>query len=151
MAVVVNATKILEQSLSASGQSLVELIDLFTQWKSLGPQGEDDFYEFGKDVPYETPHVNGKKNVLRHVHLTPVIEFEKLTKWNSAWEHRSRRVSNKAMVYVDDGPNRFLLIAVLPEPYAHDICKMKTPEHKILMNEFADIADAFIYSNQIIA
>lgn len=150
MAVVVKTTKILEQNFLTSGQDLNEFVELFTYWKSLGQIGEDDVYEFGKDVPYETPHVNGKKYVLRHVHLVPIIELAKKISWNRAWEKSSRRVSNKALVYVADGPNKFLLIAVLPEPEAHIICKMQTQAAKNLMHEFADIADAFIYADEII-
>lgn len=115
------------------------------EWKASGTDGEDDFYSFGKDVPYEHPHVNGKKNVLMHVHLPPVLDTERKKQWDQNWERYSRRTSDKALVYAKDGTDRFLLIAILPEPKAHAISNMKTKEDKNLMERFAQIAEAFIY------
>jgi hypothetical protein len=54
-------------------------------------------------------------------------------------------------VYVDGGPEKFLLIAILPEPTAHDVSRMQTPQDKLVMNRFTEIAEAFIYTGQVIA
>lgn len=117
----------------------------------MGSQGEDAFYEFGKDVPYERPHVNARKNVLRHVHLVPILDIENKIAWDKAWVRESRRTSNRALVYVDNGPEKFLLIAILPEPMAHTVSKMQTPQGRMLMTRFAEIAESFIYAGRVIA
>jgi mRNA interferase YafO len=144
-------TKIIEDVFSNAGLDLEEFRNLFAGWKSLGPKGEDDVYEFGKDVPYEKPHVNGQKNVLMHVHLVPIVDIEKKEKWDKSWERYSRRTSNRSLVYVNDGGKKFLLIDIIPEPDAHEIPKMLTQQHKEIMEFYAEIADKFIYSGIIIA
>jgi len=149
--VVVKTTNVLAQEFQKSGLNLDLLVNLFGEWKSLGSQGEDAIYEFGKDVPYERPHVNAKKNILRHVHLVPILDVASKAAWDKAWMRESRRTSNRALVYVDDGPEKFLLIAILPEPTAHAVSRMQTPQDKVVMNRFAEIAEAFIYTGQIIA
>ena len=148
---IVRTTRIIEASFLGAGLNLLEFCDLFRDWKVAGKAGEDDFYEFGKDAPYETPQVNGRKNILMHVHLVPLIEIRKKREWDENWGRYSRRTSNKALVYVGNGRAQFLLIAILPEPMAHKICKMATPEDHDLMHSFAAIADAFIYFDKIIA
>jgi mRNA interferase YafO len=149
--VVVQTTNILAQEFQKSGLDLDLLVNLFSEWKSLGAQGEDAVYEFGKDVPYERPHVNSVKNVLRHVHLVPILDVESKIAWDKAWVRASRRTSNRALVYVDDGPEKFLLIAILPEPVAHAVSRMLTPQDKAVMTRFAEIAESFIYAGKVIA
>ena len=144
----VKTTLILEQVFLNAGTNLVEFCELFAEWKSLG---EDEVYEFGKDVPYERPLVNGQKNVLMHVHLVPIIDLEKKKKWDKNWEQYSRRTSNRALVYVNDGSVKFLLIDIIPEPDAHEIPKMHTAKHKEIMQFYAQIADQFLYFDKIIA
>lgn len=147
----VSKTEIIEALFHNAGLDLTEFVDLFRQWKSLGPSGEDEFYEFGKDGAYVSPSVNGQKNVLRHVHLVPIIDVQKKADWDKKWERHSRRTSDRALVYVADGNAKFLLITILPEPSAHAIGKMQTTEHKEMMEFFAEIADQFIHHNNIIA
>lgn len=147
----VKATKIIEDVFSNAGLDLEEFRSLFADWKNLGPNGEDEFYEFGKDVPYEKPHVNGQKNVLMHVHLVPIVDIEQKEKWDKNWKRHSRRTSNRSLVYVNDGSKQFLLIDIIPEPDGHEIPKMLTQEHKDIMEFYAEIADKFIYSGSIIA
>ncbi|WP_155630297.1 hypothetical protein [Burkholderia vietnamiensis] len=53
--------------------------------------------------------------------------------------------------YVNDGGDKFLLIAVLEEPDAHEIAEMKTQQHRERMGLFAQIAEEFIYNGKIIA
>jgi hypothetical protein len=69
----------------------------------------------------------------------------------SKFVRKFRRASNRALVYVDGGPEKFLLIAILPEPTAHDVSRMQTPQDKLVMNRFTEIAEAFIYTGQVIA
>jgi mRNA interferase YafO len=147
----VKITKIIETVFSNAGIDLEEFRNLFAEWKNLGPQGEDDVYEFGKDVPYERPHVNGEKNVLMHVHLVPIVNVKQKEKWDKSWIRGSRRTSNRSLVYVNDGSKKFLLIDIIPEPDGHEIPKMLTQQHKEIMEFYAEIADKFIYSGKIIA
>jgi mRNA interferase YafO len=149
--VVVQTTNTLAQEFQKSGLDLNLLVKLFSDWKSLGVQGEDAVYEFGKDVPYERPHVNSIKNVLRHVHLVPILDAQSKLAWDKAWVRGSRRTSNRALVYVDDGPKNYLLIAILPEPLAHAVSKMLTQQDRALMTRFAEIAESFIYAGKVIA
>lgn len=147
----VKVTKIIEAAFSNAGADLEEFRNLFAHWKSLGPQGEDEVYEFGKDVPYERPHVNGEKNVLMHVHLVPIVDLDKKDEWDRNWERYSRRTSNRTLVYVNDGSKKFLLIDIIPEPDGHEIPKMLTQQHKKIMEFYAEIADQYIYGGKIIA
>lgn len=126
------------------------LIERFSEWKSAGETGENDFYLFGKDGAYTTPQVNGEPYVLRHVHLLPLTDTAQLAKWQRNWQTGARRTSNRALVYVQDG-NRFLLIDILPEPIAHEIAQMRTEPAKQLMQLFAKIAEQYIYHHEIIA
>ena len=66
------------------------------------------------------------------------------------WQNHRLRTSDRALVYVQDN-HRFLLIDILPEPFAHKISQMKTPQDKQLMEIFARIAEHFIYYQEIIA
>ncbi|MDK4688150.1 hypothetical protein QEO94_00250 [Kingella negevensis] len=54
------------------------------------------------------------------------------------------------MIYVADG-DIHLLIAILDEPTAHQIAKMETPTDRAIMEQFAQIADKFVYHREIIA
>lgn len=141
----VQVTNILKNKFSTVNLDLEQFTKLFFDWKSAGVEGWDNFYEFGKDVSYETPHVNGKKNVLMHVHLVPILDTVQKSKWDRNWERCSNRTSNRSLVYVNDNNTNFLLIDILPEPYAHEIPRMTTPEHKQIMGCYADIAEKFIY------
>lgn len=121
----------------------------FAAWKAAGVAGEDDFYEFGKDGAYISPLVNDEPYILRHVHLVPLRSSE-LNKWDICWQQYKRRTSDRFLIYVED-QQRFLLIAILDEPTAHEISRMKTSQDKALMTWFAEIADKFIYHHEIIA
>ena len=78
----VEITTQLSQSLFNNNADPQELINLFREWKMAGENGEDDFYEFGKDTAYITPKVNGKNYVLRHTHLVPLLDKIQSDKWN---------------------------------------------------------------------
>lgn len=123
-----------------------KLISDFARWKSGDEYGE---YLFGKDGAYTTPEVDGAKNVLRHVHLVPIADAEQLQRWDKAWKHRSRKTSDRALVYVDGGRYGHLLIYILAEPNAHDVPQMRTPEHRELMEAFVAIAEKFLANGQV--
>jgi mRNA interferase YafO len=136
--------------IASINSDLPDFVESFTEWKAAGG-GEDDAYEFGKDSAYINPKVNGANNVLRHVHLVPIVDQRQAAKWDKKWEQHSRRTSDRVLVYVDDQGKRFLLIAVLEEPDAHDIAQMKSSGNKRRMELFAAVAEAFIYNREIIA
>jgi hypothetical protein len=141
----VKITTMLRDALDGEGGADI-LIKDFKDWKSGDEYGS---YVFGKDGAYTMPVVDGEKNVLRHVHLVPITDRVKLSRWNQAWRRRSRKVSDRALVYINGGKGKYLLIYILDESGAHDIAKMKTAEHKELMEAFAAIAEAFLDNGDV--
>lgn len=123
----------------------------FDHWKSLGENGEYSSYLFGKDGAYSAPKVNGAPNALRHVHLVPLLNHEALQKWKRAYHRRSRKTSDRALVYVSDPYYGNLLIYILDEPDAHAVAQMSTEKHRDAMRRFAAIADRFIHTGEVIA
>ena len=101
--------------------------------------GEYTSEVFGKDSAYTTPLVGGKKYVLRHVHLKP-REPSLIKRWMAALGRKGRKTSNRALVYVEANGD-FLLIGVLEN--AHEVAAMQTRDSRDLMQEFAEIAEAF--------
>lgn len=144
----VKITKALKQALDEDNLSSQLFMDLFREWKQTG---EFNSYGFGKDSAYFKPCVGGKQYVLRHVHLVPIFDKTQLSKWNKGWQFKSRKTSNRVLIYVDDGKSRFLLIYILSEPDAHDVALMRTQKHKELMEGFAKVAEAFVLDGSIIA
>ncbi len=123
----------------------------FDHWKSLGERGEYSNILFGKDGAYSTPVVNGAANILRHVHLVPLLDVKKLAQWNRHHQRRSRKTSDRALVYASDARHGNLLIYILDEPDAHGIARMRTHKHRAAMLRFAAIAERFILAGEIIA
>jgi len=119
----------------------------FQEWTSLPDPYVDEF--FGKDSAYVRPKVGGKSYVLRHVHLKP-FEPAALTQWESDHWLRTRKVSNRVLVYASDGKGNHLLIFILNEPDAHAIADMKTAEDKATMEGFATVAEAFNFNGDIL-
>ena len=144
----VHMTEYLRQELLELGTDPEQFIAEFKEWKSRGQAGEDDHYYFGKDGDYARPLVNGKR-VLRHVHLIPSDDSSSLAEWDLAWKRKRKRVSDTALVYADRGRDRYLLIAILWEPAAHDIADMNTQENSDLMHSFANVAEQFIFNGTI--
>lgn len=122
----------------------------FSEWKDRGSDGEYHSYLFGKDSAYISPKVDGIPYTLRHVHLVPIKQADLLARWNKAFKTKSRKTSDRVLVYVDDGSKNMLLIFILPEPDAHDIAKMQTVEDKAIMLGFAEVAGAFLDTGEII-
>lgn len=139
-----------DPQLAAKFPSPLRLLADFEAWKAGGAAAEYDSPVFGKDGAYADPAVNGQRYKLRHVHLPPMGDPEGLKKWNAAWRRRGRKVSDRALVYCEDGAD-YLLIFILPEPDAHEIARMATPEDRHSMEAFARIAAAFIERREIIA
>ncbi len=144
----VKITKALKHAFDEDNLNSQLFVDLFREWKQ---SGEFNSYDFGKDSAYFKPCVGGKQYVLRHVHLVPIFDKTQLSKWNKGWQFKSRKTSNRVIIYVDDGKSRFLLIYILSEPDAHDVALMRTQKHKELMEGFAKVAEAFVLDGSIIA
>lgn len=123
--------------------------NLFKQWKL--SKDEHGCYHFGKDSAYFTPVINGDNYILRHVHLVPVIDKSQLYSWKKKFSFRSRKTSDRVLIYVDDKKGNFLLVYILSEPDAHEVARMKTQQHREIMESFAAIAEAFIDDGSIIA
>lgn len=137
----------LQHSLLKEDIDPVRFSKKFEAWKALGPDGENDVYDFGKDGFYASPVVDGKM-ILRHVHLVPENDPIALAQWDRDWERYRRRSSDNALVYAQDGLYGCLLIAAFWAPDAHKIPLMKTQKHRELMNGFAQVADHFVHTGK---
>ncbi len=98
---------------------------------------------FGKDSAYHTPKLTSPNDRLMHVHLVPILDQGALVAWEQAWRRRTRKVSNRVLVYADNRKGEYLLIYVLNEPDAHSIAAMQTVEDAETMAFFAQVAEAF--------
>ena len=123
----------------------------FDAWKSQGGAGEYESFLFGKDGAYTRPKVDGDPYLLRHVHLVPIKDVQKLSLWKRLWRLRSRKTSDRVLVYASDARGDHLLIFILEEPTAHAVALMKSEEDKHLMERFAAIAAAFLHDGTVIA
>lgn len=146
----VQTTTILASDFQKQSLDLNLFIEQFRNWKESGLAGEDNHYLFGKDSAYATPLVDGQKYQLLHVHLVPIINLAQRSKWDVNWQRGSRRTSDRVLVYAKDRES-YLLIAILPEPTAHQIASMTHPEDMETMKSFAEIAAQFIFNGEIIA
>lgn len=161
----VQLTRAFREALEADGADPADLLESFADWKEDWPHWEDADYYFGKDGDYRTP-TRGNKAVLRHVHMppedpadwpadAPPLSEEKLTKiqwertnWDKmwGWERAARwRTSSRVLVYVDGGRYGYLLIHLAREPDGHD----EVTANMRLMEQWADVADAFIHDGTV--
>lgn len=144
-------TDAIRDQLRESGQNPTNFAAEFDLWKSRGANGEYGSYLFGKDGAYVTPGVGGVPNTLRHVHLVPLLDVEQMSRWEKDWKRRTRKRSDRHLVYVSDQYYGHLLLWILDEPGSHEIAVMKTPEDRELMLQFAAVADHFIQTGEVIA
>lgn len=143
----VEITVVLKSYLQSDGIDDQLFCQMFANWKG---SGEYDSHHFGKDSAYSSPTVNGRY-LLRHVHLVPVIDKNQLKSWEKRWKTRSRKTSDRVLIYASDGKGGYLLIFILSEPDAHEIAQMKQHEHKQLMHRFAEISEQFVDHGLILA
>lgn len=142
----VKMTQALRDALAEDGLDAEEFIKRFAKWRAGDEYGS---YYFGKDGGYHSPKVDGVAP-LRHVHLVPLTDEDKLASWNKAWGRKGRKSSDRALVYASDGLKKHLLIYILDEPTAHEIASMKTPEDRETMEGFALAAAKFIDTGEVI-
>jgi len=119
----------------------------FDAWKARGFAGEYSSYLFGKDSAYGSRLPSS----LRHVHLAPLADAVALAAWNRSWSRRTRKVSDRALVYASDNMHGHLLIFILNEPHAHRIARMETAEDASLMLKLAKVAQRFVHDGSVIA
>ncbi len=152
---IVDITHSLEEDLKNAGLSSSYIINKFKHWKTNWNINEYTVYDFGKDGGFRKPIVNNSTTQFRHVHLLPT-EPNKLSIWNQAFKRGqrngggSKRTSDRVLVYVEDD-NDYLLIAILPEPTAHKVMDMKTPQDKQTINYLAYVAEKYINEREIVA
>lgn len=152
----VEMTEALKAQLDALGpDDAAELVEGFCEWKS-GDEYKN--YFFGKDGGYRKPSVGLEPYLLRHVHLVPITDEGQLAIWDRDFKRGVRngtgakKKSNRVLVYVANArQDAFLLIYVLPEPDAHKIADMLTPEDSLQMKRFAKIAEVYLDTGEIIA
>ena len=142
------STAAFDSQIKALGDDPEHWKTYFQEWKDLTDPYDDSF--FGKDSAYSTPLVGGERYVLRHVHLQP-FEPAALRRWESAHWYRTRKTSNRVLVYAANGKGDFLLIFILAEPSAHAIQRMENVKDNATMEGFAAVAEAFNFNGKIIA
>ncbi len=162
----VQLTQEFREELEAVGANPDTLAEAFAEWKQGWPKFEDLDYYFGKDGEYHTPTRAGKR-VLTHVHMPPEdpdnwpadalpltpdertkIEKE-IQDWERMWHLRRsarNRTSSRVLVYANGGRHGYLLLRLAREPHGHD----ETTADKQLMNDLADVAEAFIHDGTIL-
>jgi hypothetical protein len=133
---------------------LQTFISKFEQYKSSDEFGS---YVFGKDGKYTPPF-----ELLNHVHIIPVFmddpqykqklkepEIKKtMDKWNKDWDNKSRKTSNRVLIYAKSG-NEYLLIFILEN--AHETINSTEEKHKQFFLWCNTIAEKFIDFGEIIA
>lgn len=144
-------TDAIRSQLIAIGKDASNFAAEFDHWKAKGAVGEYESYLFGKDGAYGAPHVGGKSNTLRHVHLIPLMEMTAFARWNRDWRRKTRKTSDRHLVYVSDPYYGHLLLWILDEPGSHDIARMQTPEDRRLMLQFVAVAEHFIQTGEVAA
>lgn len=142
----VRITRALSTILQTDNLTEQVLMKKFEEWKCGDEYGS---YLFGKDSAYSRPKIHGKLH-LRHVHLPPLMDKVQLERWNKQWKRRGRKTSDRVLIYVQDQQDNYLLIFILPEPEAHTVAQMQTPEDRMLMEKFATVAAEFLETGNII-
>lgn len=126
----------------ASDAARADLIEAFRWWKASSSREFDSPF-FGKDCAFVTPTVNGKKYTLWHCHLIPLNNLNALAKWRKDFRWRSRKTSDRYLIYVRQGDDYFL-IAVLDDPGAHYITSGLGAQGHSFMAKCVWEAEAFL-------
>lgn len=126
----------------ASKEVQEALVVAFKWWKS-SESREFESELFGKDSAFIKPKIDGKDYVLRHCHLIPLNDSKKLKIWYRDHRFRSRKVSDRILIYVQSG-DCFYLIDIVDDPGGHEIMRMTTKDGKSFMGQCAQEAHAFL-------
>lgn len=145
----VQLTEVFRQALIADGLDPDGFAAYFACWRADWPKHEfTDFY-FGKDGGYRKPTRDGKR-VLRHVHMAPADTSPAMARWKASWKHRKRKTSDEVLVYTYDPAHGYLLLHLAKEPTGHALSDMDTNATRDLMNDLADVAEAFIFDGTVL-
>ena len=147
-------TKALANQLTSIGASPVIFSAEFDDWKArcaISELAEFENFLFGKDGAYASPKVNSIPYQLRHVHLVPLKDAERISLWKKFFKLKKRKTSNRVLVYASTTNGDHLLIYILDEPDAHKIAEMTTSDDKTLMKQLATIAADFLHDGTISA
>ena len=140
-------TKALRQALLDSGAEPESFLAGVDEWRRDWPANEFESEYFGKHGGYMSPKADGHPYRLLHVHLKPIVDRTALAQWMYRFQNKSRKTSDRALIFVAGPKGSHLLITILPEPDAHRVVS-DCPK---LMNEFANVAAAFMNEGLIIA
>lgn len=133
---------------SALGNDQATFVKRFCEWKK---KGEFESYFFGKDGGYRAPTLDFPPSQLMHVHLVPLLDAKQLGAWNKLYKYRSRKTSNRVLIYAERSSTEYLLIDILDEADdPHFVAKMTTQEDKDIMYAYAAIANCYIESGYIL-
>jgi hypothetical protein len=143
----VYVTEDLRRRLAAANVKAEDFANWFAAWKR---SGEWSSHMFGRDSAYVLPKVGNLQYRLRHVHLIPVLDAEARRKWEKHYAAERPRTSDRILIYVQHDDGDFLLIAILPEPDAHEVQRMANAADKALMESFAHVADEFLMDKAVV-
>ncbi|WP_250439803.1 type II toxin-antitoxin system YafO family toxin [Delftia tsuruhatensis] len=129
-----------ESYVSSKSQQI--LVSEFKWWKA-DESREFGSYFFGKDCGLVEPKIDGKKYILRHCHLVPLNDKDKLTFWNRNHKWRSRKTSDRILIYVEHNGD-YYLIDIIDDPGGHHLIKMVTKDGKTFMGKCAQEASSFL-------
>ncbi|NHC52368.1 type II toxin-antitoxin system YafO family toxin [Pseudomonas sp. AU8050] len=133
---------------SALGSDKATFVTRFCDWKKGDEFGS---YFFGKNGGYRTPTLDFPQSQLMHVHLVPLHDVKQLGIWNRLSDRRSRKTSNRVLIYAERSSTQYLLIDILEEADdPHTIANMTTQEDKDMMYAYAAIANCYIESGDIL-
>ena len=126
----------------SSAQVRDGLVEAFKWWKA-SPAREFQSPFFGKDSALVKPKVGGREYALRHCHLAPIADAVARARWASAHRFGSRKVSDRVLIYAQDGES-YYLIDVVDDPGAHEIMRMTDRKGRSFMLKCAEDARAFL-------
>lgn len=133
---------------SALGNQKATFVKRFCDWKKGNEFGS---FFFGKDGGYRAPTLDFPQSQLMHVHLVPLHDVQQLSVWKKLFRRRSRKTSNRVLIYAERSSVQYLLIDILEEADdPHSIAKMTTQEDKDIMYAYAAIANCYIESGDIL-
>ncbi len=126
----------LQEAFSAENINAQHFIDRFVQWKH---SGEDESYFFGKDA------LNLHSCMVRHVHMVPISTPNALAAWDTNWQRRRKRVSDRFLFYVDGGRHGYLLLYIVNDPGAHEFLSSKDSANQAVQRVIQVMADEFYH------
>ena len=112
----------------------------FAKWKHYG---ENSSYTFAHDK-------GDPPRYLRHAHLAPEGEGERLLEWKIHWDNpkwRHLRKSDRGIFYAHARQQEYILIGLLEDPGAHEIWKK---HGRPLRLKWEDHAEQFCVFNKIV-